>query len=298
MTKISYVLISNSIRLFIDKTSIISKLIFLLCLTLFGSIANSQEYSVEVPKFINPNTAASSVKTTTVRSIRFLTTSDFPPFNFVDPAGNLDGFNIGLAREICLEIKARCTMQALPWDDLQKALKRGQGDAIVAGLALSDRTIRELAFTKTYLRFPARFFSNAAFAKTFGDFRTPQGLKIGVVKDTAHQAFLERFFPDNELLPFDNQDELRAGILKGLAQIGFADGVQTSFWLQSASAKECCTFVGGPYINTDYFGNGLSMAVPIGRQDLKDTLNDALIRLMRKGKYSEIYLKYFPINFF
>ena len=264
----------------------------------YVSIADSQENRVEVPKFINPNTAASSVKVTTVRSIRFLTTSDFPPFNFIDPSGNLDGFNICLAREICLEIKARCTMQALPWDDLQKALKRGQGDAIVAGLALTDRTIRELAFTKTYLRFPGRFFSNAAFAATFGDFRTPKGLKIGVVKNTAHEAFLERFFPDNELLPFDNQDELRVGILKGLVQIGFADGVQTSFWLQSASAKECCTFVGGPYINTEYFGNGLSMAVPIGRQDLKDTLNDALIRLMRKGKYSEIYLKYFPINFF
>ena len=298
MTKISYDTICNCSRLFIGKISIFYKLIFLLSVVFYGSIANSQESSVEVPKFINPNTAASSVKTTTVRSIRFLTTSDFPPFNFIDPSGNLDGFNIGLAREICLEIKARCTMQALPWDDLQKALKRGQGDAIVAGLALTDRTIRELAFTKTYLRFPARFFANSAFAATFGDFRAPKGLKIGVVKDTAHQAFLQQFFPDNELLPFDNQDELRAGILKGAAQIGFADGVQTSFWLQSASAKDCCTFVGGPYINTDYFGNGLAMAVPIGRQDLKDTLNDALIRLMRKGKYSEIYLKYFPINFF
>ena len=298
MTQIPYDRFYNFNRLFIDILSSICKFIFLFCAVSYGSIANSQENLVEVPKFINPNTAASSVKVTTVRSIRFLTTSDFPPFNFIDPSGNLDGFNIGLAREICLEIKARCTMQALPWDDLQKALKRGQGDAIVAGLALTDRTIRELAFTKTYLRFPGRFFSNAAFAATFGDFRTPKGLKIGVVKNTAHEAFLERFFPDNELLPFDNQDELRIGILKGLVQIGFADGVQTSFWLQSASAKECCTFVGGPYINTEYFGNGLSMAVPIGRQDLKDTLNDALIRLMRKGKYSEIYLKYFPINFF
>lgn len=271
---------------------------FLFSIFLYSTTANSQNKRVEVPKFINPNTAASSVKIATVRSIRFLTTSDFPPFNFVDPSGSLDGFNVGLAREICFEIKARCTIQALPWADLQKALKRGQGDAIIAGLALSDRTIRELAFTKTYMRFPARFFSNAAFAATFGDFRQPKGLKIGVQKNTAHEAFLRKFFPDNELLQFDSQDELRAGALKGLIQIGFADGVQTSFWLQSASAKECCTFVGGPYINSDYFGVGLSIAVPVDRQDLKDTLNDALIRLMREGKYSEIYLKYFPINFF
>ena len=158
MTKISYDRICNCSRLFINKIAIFYKLIFLFGALFYGLSANAQESSVKVPKFINPNTAASSVKTTTVRSIRFLTTSDFPPFNFIDPSGNLDGFNVGLAREICLEIKARCTMQALPWDELQKALKRGQGDAIVAGLALTDRTIRELAFTKTYLRFPARFF--------------------------------------------------------------------------------------------------------------------------------------------
>ena len=159
MTKISYDTICNCSRLFIGKFPIFGKLIFLFSAICYGFTVNAQESSVKVPKFVNPNTAASSVKTTTVRSIRFLTTSDFPPFNFVDPSGNLDGFNIGLAREICLEIKARCTMQALPWGDLQKALKRGQGDVIVAGLALTDRTIRELAFTKTYMRFPARFFS-------------------------------------------------------------------------------------------------------------------------------------------
>lgn len=259
--------------------------------------AQNFNQKTEVPLFVNPNTITTSTSAI-VRTIRFLTTDDFPPFNFIDPQGKLDGFNVGLARALCLEIKARCTMQALPWDKLPEALGKGQGDAIIAGLAVNDETIRTFAFSETYLRFPARFFANAAFADTFGDFKTPAGLKIGVEKDSAHEAFLKAFFNDNELSQFENQDTLRQAVRKGAVQIGFSDGIATSFWLQSASAGDCCTFVGGPYLNTDYFGSGLTIAVPISRQDLKATLDNGLTQLMRKGKYAEIYLRYFPVNFF
>ncbi len=34
-------------------------------------------------------------------SIRFVTTDDFPPFDFVDAGGRLTGFNVELARAIC-----------------------------------------------------------------------------------------------------------------------------------------------------------------------------------------------------
>ena len=44
--------------------------------------------------------------------IRFLTTDDFPPFNFLNDRGQLTGFNVDLARAICAELNAPCTIQA------------------------------------------------------------------------------------------------------------------------------------------------------------------------------------------
>ncbi len=43
--------------------------------------------------------------------IRFLTETDYPPFNFTGPDGNPAGFNVDLARLICEEIKVTCTIQ-------------------------------------------------------------------------------------------------------------------------------------------------------------------------------------------
>ena len=67
--------------------------------------------------------------------IRFLTTVDFPPFNFLDSSGRLTGFHVDLARAICreLEIVDKCQIQALPWAELQDALQKKEGEAIIAG---------------------------------------------------------------------------------------------------------------------------------------------------------------------
>src|SRR5690606_26187350 len=71
-----------------------------------------------------------------VPAIRFLTTADFPPFNFRDESGELIGFNVDLARRICAEVNVACTLQAWPWDQAANALADNQGDALIAGLAI------------------------------------------------------------------------------------------------------------------------------------------------------------------
>ena len=97
-----------------------------------------------------PNLAA-------VPSIRFLTTADFPPFNYRDKTGELIGFNIDLARAVCADLTITCTMQAWPWEQAGKALEDGQGDALIAGVAMTPETGALYDFTNIYLMLPGRF---------------------------------------------------------------------------------------------------------------------------------------------
>src|SRR5690606_8320298 len=66
------------------------------------------------------------------RLIRFLTSSDYPPFQFLKPDQSPAGFNVDLARALCAELEFPCTIQALPWDDLLGALDNGRADALIA----------------------------------------------------------------------------------------------------------------------------------------------------------------------
>lgn len=273
-------------------------LIAVIFLLVSPSNGRAEEPSVKIPQFINPNVIITSGSTPTIRTIRFLTTDDFPPFNFIDQEGRLEGFNVSLARALCFEIKARCTMQAVPWGELNEALSAGQGDAIIAGLALSKTTIKSYAFSKPYLRLPARFMYNKKSELDEKAFKGPGTLTVGVEAGTAHEAFLKEQFPQTPIKQYGSQEDLRRAIREGEVSLGFANGVDMSFWFQSSTSEECCGFIGGPYLSSEYFGEGLSIAVPADRIDLKQVLDNGLGRLMREGKYAEIYLQFFPVSFF
>ena len=79
---------------------------------------------VDKPHFLPTTPAGKYVQNSALVRLRFLTSVDFPPFNFTDQNGKLAGFNVDLAREICneLEIAAKCEIQALPFADMTEAL--------------------------------------------------------------------------------------------------------------------------------------------------------------------------------
>lgn len=66
---------------------------------------------VRVPGFWDPRRRPEKPDLSRISVIRFLTETDYPPFNFAGPDGNPQGFNVDLARLLCEELKVACTIQ-------------------------------------------------------------------------------------------------------------------------------------------------------------------------------------------
>ncbi|MFN3402339.1 MAG: transporter substrate-binding domain-containing protein, partial [Ferrovibrio sp.] len=94
-------------------------------------------FAQNLPHHADPTAREILPSLNAVPAIRFLTTADFPPFNFRDTGGELIGFNVDLAKRICAEVNVACTIQAWPWEQAASALADNQGDALIAGLAMS-----------------------------------------------------------------------------------------------------------------------------------------------------------------
>ena len=121
-------------------------------------------------------------------AIRFLTDSDYPPFNYFDEDNVLTGFNVDVARAICLELAAACDIQVRPWSELLPALRRGEADAVIASHAVSASALQIVDFSDRYYHTPARFAGKRDGVRLEV---TPDGLegkKIAVAKGTAHEA--------------------------------------------------------------------------------------------------------------
>jgi len=58
----------------------------------------------------------------------------------------------------------------------------------------------------------------------------------------------------------------------------------------------CCAFRGGPFLESRFFGEGVGIAVKRGNDLLRQALNWALFRQWEKGSFTDLWLRYFPIN--
>jgi polar amino acid transport system substrate-binding protein len=269
------------------------RLILALTALLFAVTAG---FAQQAPNYVDPRERIATPDVSKRVRIRFLTTVDFPPFNFLDQSQKLAGFNVDLARAICevLGVVDRCQIQALPWDELDHALLNGQGEAIIAGLAKTQESVTRYRFSRPYMELPARFVVRKDAGFTTEAPGELAGKKVGVVAGSAHEAMLRAWFDKIEAVPFDDPAAAHAALLAGDVAALFGDGVQLSFWLQSGSAEGCCAFFGGPYLSSHYLGEGLAIAVAPESADLVSAFDHALSVLNRNGRFTELYLRWFP----
>ncbi len=248
-----------------------------------------------LPYHIDPGAREIVPNLTAVPSIRFLTTADFPPFNFRDGDGELVGFNVDLARALCADLKINCTVQAWPWDQVASALEDKQGDALIAGLALTRENGARFDFSQIYLMLPGRFVTPVGAGADF-DPRSLDGKRIAVRRGSTHSEFIRRYLPAAGIIQFESEMQALDALSKGEADAYFGDAMRASFWLNEHVG--CCEFAGEPYFRPDLFGDGLAVALPAGHDAVRQAIDYGLARLKRSGVYDELYLRWFPVSFY
>tara|TARA_R110002020_G_scaffold178334_4_gene371323 strand:+ start:4595 stop:5392 length:798 start_codon:yes stop_codon:yes gene_type:complete len=230
-----------------------------------------------------------------VPAIRFLTTADFPPFNFRDSGGELIGFNVDLAKAICQEVNVACTIQAWPWAQAADALSDNQGDALIAGLEISPANGELFDFSATYMALPGRFVTRQADMAAFDPDKLA-GRTVAVRRGSVHETFMQRYLPAVSLQVFDTELEGLEALKAEDVEVFFGDGMRAAFWINDN--LECCGFAGGAYFRPALFGEGLAIALPAGHDGVRHAIDWALVRLKDNGVLDELYLRWFPVGFY
>jgi polar amino acid transport system substrate-binding protein len=262
----------------------------------FGSTAAAQETgAVALPLMFDQRERLQKPDLASVPRIRFLTTVDFPPFNFIDQSGKLSGFHVDLAREICRELGVieRCQIEAKPYKDLSSTLEKDEADVIAAGIRITPELRRTASLSRPFMQLPARFVTTTGQR----GLDQPSALKpgeVGLVSGTAHEIMLNAFFPALKPKTYATRDELLAALRIGEVKAVFGDGLQLSFWIESPEAAGCCRFLGGPYYSRAILGDGLALVTRKDTPLIARGMDAALLALARSGRLNQIYLRYFP----
>ena len=230
--------------------------------------------------------------------VRIATEGAFPPFNFVDASGALQGFEVDLANAICAEAKLECTLSAQQFDGLIPGLQADKFDVIMASMNITDDRLKVISFTDPYYRVPQRFVAK----KDSGIEMTKEGVTgktIGVVSGTIHENYVNATYGDvatvstYQTLP-DALRDLEAGRIDL-----YIDGELTisESFLKQPEGKDFA-FVGDSLSDPAFFGIGVGAGVRQEDSALKGTLNAAIKAVRANGTYDTIQAKYFDTDIF
>ena len=260
------------------------------------AVAQVAEPAVRVPGFWDPRRRPERPDLSRLNVIRFLTETDYPPFNFAGPGGGPQGLNVDLARMMCEELKVGCTIQMRRFETLLSSLDENRGDAVIASIAPTPITRSKVDFTDPYYRTPARFVARRDSKIDNPVPERLEGRKIAVTAGTAHEAYLKALFTEAELRAYPNDEVARLALRRGDVDLLFGDAITLAFWLNGTDSENCCTFRGGPYLDNRYFGEGIGVAVKKGNDTMRLALNWALFRVWEQGRFTDLWLRYFPIS--
>jgi polar amino acid transport system substrate-binding protein len=213
------------------------------------------------------------------QTIRMGTEGAYPPYNFINDKGEVDGFERELGDELCKRAELTCEWVTNEWDSIIPNLVSGNYDTIIAGMSITDERSKVIDFTEAYYP-PA--------ASAYVALKADADIKTGVVAaQTATIQAAHVAESGAKLLEYPTADETIAAVRNGEADAVFADKDFLAPIVAESNGE--LTFVGEDIS----IGGGVGMGIRKSDSALKDKFNAQIAAMKADGTLNELIKKWF-----
>jgi len=236
------------------------------------------------------NTAEAGMK------VRMGTEGAYPPFNFTDSDGKLQGFDVDVGNAICAAAKFDCEWVIQDWDGIIPGLLAKKFDTIIASMSITAERMEKVDFSDMYYSTPAKFFAKKGAGITISKAGL-KGKSIGVQRATIHENFARDNFGDvADIKSYATQDEVYLDMASGRIDTGVADSVAVDEGFIQTDAGKGFELIGPSFNDPKWFGDGAGIAVRKGDDELRNAINAAIKKILADGTYKKINAKYFTFD--
>ena len=150
-------------------------------------------------------------------TVRLGTEGAYEPWNFVNDAGKLVGFEIELGNELCKRAGLSCEFVKNDWDSIIPNLKAGNYDAIIAGMSVTAERQQVIDFTSEYYPPDLSYYVGLKGAST-----SARNGVVAAQTATIHAGYVAN--SNSTLVEFSTPEETIAAVRNGEADVVLADG--------------------------------------------------------------------------
>ncbi len=209
--------------------------------------------------------------------VRMGTEGAYPPWNFINDAGDVDGFERELGDELCERAELNCEWVTNEWDSIIPNLVSGNYDAIIAGMSVTDERDEVIDFTQPYTPpDPSNYLAASDSVDLMGGI-------IAAQTGTIQAAYIAE--SGATLVEFATPDETIAAVQNGEADAVLAD---SSFLAPIAEQNGDLMIVGDPVA----LGGGVGMGIRESDGDLKSKFDAAIQSMKDDGSLNAMIEKW------
>jgi octopine/nopaline transport system substrate-binding protein len=250
-------------------------------------------------------------------TVRIATEGAYPPWNSTDASGQLIGFEIDLANDLCQRMQVECEIVAQDWEGIIPALTAGKYDVIMAGMSITDERKEVIGFSNNYAKTPGYFavlkdsdlaayeypLEAADLDEIDGDEQAAidslkealDGATVGVQVATTHANFLAEHLGDTvEIRSYDTQENLDLDLQAGRVDAALASA---SYWYPLMETEKGADFtLIGPALNGGPFGAGVGAGIRQEDTDLVEMFNKAIAEAEADGTINRLAQQWFGFD--
>ncbi|WP_292291858.1 transporter substrate-binding domain-containing protein [Marivita sp.] len=212
--------------------------------------------------------------------IRLGTEGAYPPYNFINDAGEVDGFERELGDELCARAELTCEWVTNEWDSIIPNLVAGNYDTIIAGMSITDERDEVIDFTTNYTQ-P----DPSAYLALDGSDVDFDGGVIAAQAGTIQASHIAS--SGATLVEFATPDETIAAVRSGEADAVLADKA----YLQPIAEENADVALVGDDV---LLGGGIGMGIRESDTELRDRFTAAIESMKEDGSLNALIEKWLP----
>lgn len=212
----------------------------------------------------------------------------FPPMGFADENGELVGFDIDVAREVCARLGIELVLQPINWDAKEQELNTGNIDCIWNGFTITEERKKNILFTEPYMN--NRQVIVVKEDAPYNTLEDLKGKKLGLQSQSSAQDALdshEDFKASlGEVVLFDTNTIAIMDLEKGGIDALLVDEIVIRYYMQTKSAE---FKILDKELSHEEYGIGFRK----NDRQLMLKIQDTLKEMAKDGTLAEISKKWF-----
>lgn len=228
------------------------------------------------------------------KEIRIATEAGYPPFEYIAPNGEIQGFNIDIGNEICKRLEAQCVWVDQSFDSLIPGLQARKFDLANSTMTATDARRKVIDFTT-----PMYVVASRLVASKDKDLEPTveslKGLRIGVQQGTTMETYARKEWAPKgiQVITYPSYTNAFTDLAAGRIDASFQEAPNAVEGFLSKPEGADFHLTGGVITDSAILNEPIAIGLRKGNKELKAAVDEALKAMLADGTIQQFSEKYF-----